>query len=612
MGGLRIASGWAALTLLSACEPAEPTQAEPAGAARASAKATVEAPVTATEAEAFLRELDRQLVARAAASSAADGADADTRATELAALHTALATARRFEDIELGPAARRQLKLLRASVLPPPSDPARQRELAELAVALDSALDSGRDSGLADGDPAPCPDPSAPDCGTQQPTPTIEAEQRRTRWQQRRRVAEALAPHYRRFVELANEGAREAGFRDLAQLWRARLGLPPELVEAELERLWQQVEPLYVQLHCHVRARLVARYGAAAVPKRGPIPAHLVDEQGAGSWQYLAPHLLAASAEAAPVPGEPQASTDLGERIASAEASLASLGVTQPASLWVHIPLAVPPDQPCPHGRWPLPLPGTPPPALCLDPLADLHAALGRATYDRLSRGQPQLIQRADDSLREGIAKTIALALRPGAADHDRADTVVAEQLPAALELVAALPVDLLVDRWRAGVFTGEIAPEAYNEAWWQLRRSMQGVEPPLDRRGDGFDAGATLDVTAHRPTAPRFMAHILAFQLYATVCDAAGHSGPLHRCSLLASEAAGARLQALLEASVGLAWPDALERSIGTPHLDAGPLLAYFAPLRRYLAEQNKGRHCGWAPSTGEPWTKDHSLSAL
>ena len=43
----------------------------------------------------------------------------------------------------------------------------------------------------------------------------------------------------------------------------------------ELDRLWEQVRPLYVSLHAYVRWKLHEKYGDA-VPSKGPIPAHLL------------------------------------------------------------------------------------------------------------------------------------------------------------------------------------------------------------------------------------------------------------------------------------------------------------------------------------------------
>jgi peptidyl-dipeptidase A len=41
--------------------------------------------------------------------------------------------------------------------------------------------------------------------------------------------------------------------------------------------------------------------------------------------------------------------------------------------------------------------------------------------------------------------------------------------------------------------------------------------------------------------------------------------------------------------------WPEALQVLTGERDVDATALLDYFAPLRAWLAEKNKGEKCGW-----------------
>src|SRR3546814_16937282 len=72
---------------------------------------------------------------------------------------------------------------------------------------------------------------------------------------------------YVRFVQLVNEGAKEMGFADAGEVWRAGYDMPPAQIAAETDRLWGQVKPLYEQLHCYTRTRLAATYGV----ERGPV-----------------------------------------------------------------------------------------------------------------------------------------------------------------------------------------------------------------------------------------------------------------------------------------------------------------------------------------------------
>src|SRR4029077_2288797 len=95
-------------------------------------------------------------------------------------------------------------------------------------------------------------------------------------WRGWHAIAMPLKDMYARYVELANEGAREIGFADVGALWRAGYDMAPSAFEADIERLWSEVKPLYDALHCYVRVRLRAKYPGDAIADHGPIPAHLL------------------------------------------------------------------------------------------------------------------------------------------------------------------------------------------------------------------------------------------------------------------------------------------------------------------------------------------------
>jgi peptidyl-dipeptidase A len=91
------------------------------------------------------------------------------------------------------------------------------------------------------------------------------------------------------------------------------------------------------------------------------------------------------------------------------------------------------------------------------------------------------------------------------------------------------------------------------------------------------------------------FLAAILQFQFHRTLCEEAGHKGPLHTCSNYANKAAGQKLWKMLEAGSSRPWPETLALLTGKRQMDASAILAYFAPLQRWLKTQNQGRKCGW-----------------
>lgn len=514
--------------------------------------------------------------------------------------------ATRFDDLELEEDLARKLKLLKVALtLPAPESAADLGELTRIAATMESTYGKGRYC-PADGDCLDLAALSSILATSRDPDELFEA------WAGWRTVSPAMREGYRRFVELANRGARELGFADLGALWRSKYDMDAEQFAAEVERLWQQVRPLYESLHCYVRARLVDRYGEAVTPAEGPIAAHLLGNMWAQSWTTIYPLVAPADAD----PGFDLTSeltargVDEREMVRFGERFFTSLGFEPlPETFWERSLFTDPPDRDvvCHASAWDIDLEDDLRIKMCIQRTAEdfsvIHHELGHNFYQRAYKEQPFLYKdSAHDGFHEGVGDTLALSVTPdylveiglldSAPDPSKDIGVL---LRMALDKVAFLPFGLLVDQWRWQVFAGEVGPDEYNEAWWDLRRRYQGIDAPVARDESQFDPGAKYHVPANTPYTRYFLSHILQFQLQRGLCEAAGYDGPLHRCSIYGNEAAGGRLNAMLEMGMSRPWPEALEAVSGESSMDAGALLDYFAPLAEWLAVQNEGRRCGW-----------------
>jgi peptidyl-dipeptidase A len=236
--------------------------------------------------------------------------------------------------------------------------------------------------------------------------------------------------------------------------------------------------------------------------------------------------------------------------------------------------------------------------------LVTIHHELGHNYYYQYYYKLPMLFQQgANDGFHEGIGDTVALSVTPGylksiglldrVADNPKAETNFL--LKQALDKIAFLPFGKLIDQWRWDVFSGKTAPADYNKAWWDLRQKYQGIAAPLPRSESDFDAGAKYHVPANVPYVRYFLARIYQFQFHRALCKVAGHKGPLHTCSIYGSKEAGDKLRAMLAMGASRPWPEALKALSGETTADAGALIEYFEPLRKWLKDQTKGEACGW-----------------
>jgi peptidyl-dipeptidase A len=604
------------LGLLAGCDLAYQEKASPPPAA--SASAAVPAP-TAEYAAAFVAESEARLAELGQHNERVGWVLANfiTDDTELLAARTAEAftaaqveiagkAARYLDIVDLDAATRRKLDMLRNGiVLPAPSDPAKTAEQAELGARLNGMYGKGEYCG-ADGDCKALGELEDVLGASRDPQELLEA------WNGWRTVSPPMKDLYARQVELANEGAAELGFADLGTMWRSGYDMDPARFPGELDRLWGQVSPLYEALHCHVRAKLGETYGNDVVPQDGPIPAHLLGNMWAQSWENIydlvAPPSAGAGYDLTSI--LQQRGYDPIGMVKTGEAFFSSLGFAElPQTFWERSLFVKPADRDvvCHASAWDIDEQDDLRIKMCIDVNAEdfrtIHHELGHNYYQRAYKELSYLHRNsANDGFHEAVGDTLSLSITPEYLQQ----IGLLEQVPdasgdlgllmqQALEKVAFLPFGLLIDQWRWKVFAGEVGPDGYNDLWWQLREQYQGVAAPSQRPSDAFDPGAKYHVPGGVPYTRYFLAHILQFQFHRALCEVAGNELPIHRCSIYGSAQAGQRLNAMLEMGRSQPWPVALQALTGSPEMDATAMLDYFAPLQAWLDKQNAGRSCGW-----------------
>jgi peptidyl-dipeptidase A len=518
----------------------------------------------------------------------------------------------RFDKLTLPPDQRRQLDLLKLSlVLATPSDPKESEELTKIAAGLSAAYGKGKW----------CREPSKPEtCLDVEKITEIMASSRdpqelRAVWEGWHTIGPAMKTDYARFAELSNKGARELGFADTGAMWRLKYDMPADDFTKELDRLWDQVRPLYLSLHAYVRMKLHEKYGEA-VPGQGPLPAHMLGNIWAQDWSnvydLVAPKTSGAGYSLTKILESRKFTPEL--MVKAGERFYTSIGFAPlPPTFWSRSMLAKPRDRDvvCHASAWDIDFVEDVRIKMCIDATEEdfttIHHELGHNFYQRAYDTQPVIFRdSANDGFHEAIGDTIALSVTPeylvkiGLLDKaPDASGDLGLLMARALEKVSFLPFGLLIDQWRWKVFSGEVAPAAYNSAWWDLRLKYQGVAPPAARGEEFFDPGAKYHVPANTPYTRYFLAHILQFQFHRALAKLAGCAPPtpLHRCSIYDSKTAGAKLDAMLTMGMSKPWPDALEAMTGSRQMDATAIIDYFKPLKEFLdAELAKANQkTGW-----------------
>ena len=640
-------------------EPGPTTQAEtptpPSGANDAALIA---------EAKQFTGQVDRELRKLYVDASVAEWANqtditaeheaATAKANEALAsgLTRLIKASRKFEPVmdKLDPDTRRQLWLLEIAGQPAPDDPQQAAELTKIAAEMTSIYGKGKVCDASKAKRGAPTQKQLDELAAKVKAETDAAKQAKLQanldklqkkfdatyckdldalskiLQKSRKPAELLAawqgwhdnvgkaerPLFTRYVELANAGARGVGFANVAEMWKSGYDMPPAQFEQEVDRLWNQVKPLYVQLHCYARRGLNKRYGDKIVSKTGPIPAHLTGNMWAQAWGYLykdlEPYKGVAPIDVTPVL---ERKYDTKKMVQMAEAFYMSLGMNPlPKTFWERSLFQKPKgkDVVCHASAWDVNLNNDVRIKMCInknqEDLVTIHHELGHNYYYNNYYTLPVLYQNgANDGFHEAIGDTVALSMTPEylkkkgllnkVVKNDKA--TINQQMGVALEKIAFLPFGLLVDKWRWDVFSGKVKPDQYNQHWWDLKLQYQGIAPPMPRTEAEFDPGSKYHIPANTPYMRYFLAAVLQFQFHRALCKKAGFTGPLHECSIYGNKEAGEAFANMLKMGASKPWQEALFALTGERAMDATAILEYFAPLQTWLEEQNKGQQCGW-----------------
>ncbi|NXI48401.1 ACE enzyme, partial [Galbula dea] len=444
-----------------------------------------------------------------------------------------------------------------------------------------------------------------------------------------------IKTNYKRYVTLSNKAAVLNGYPDNGAFWRSLYETPT--FEEDLESLYLQLQPLYLNLHAYVRRALYKKYGAERINLKGPIPAHLLGNMWAQSWSNIF-DLVIPFPDATKVDATPamkQQGWTPKRMFEESNRFFTSLGlIPMPDEFWNKSMIEKPADGRevvCHASAWDFYNRKDFRIKQCtvvnMDDLITVHHEMGHVQYFLQYMDQPiSFRDGANPGFHEAIGDVMALSVSTPKHLHsinlldqvtDNEESDINYLMSIALDKIAFLPFGYLMDQWRWKVFDGRIKEDEYNQQWWNLRMKYQGLCPPTPRSEDDFDPGAKFHIPANVPYIRYFVSFVIQFQFHQALCGVAGHTGPLHKCDIYKSKAAGKILGDALKLGFSKPWPEAMKLITGQPNMSADALMSYFAPLMTWLEKENKknGEVLGWpeyswTPYTGRQGSAKHSSS--
>ncbi|XP_022119819.2 angiotensin-converting enzyme [Pieris rapae] len=452
------------------------------------------------------------------------------------------------------------------------------------------------------------------------------AEELKHAWLEWHKAAGAASKsNFTEYVNMYNEAAKLNGFDNVAQWWLSEY--ETDDIEEQLANLWTQVKPLYQQIHAYVRRHLRLKYGEDVVSAKGPIPAHLLGNIWAQTWGGVEKFTK-------PFPDKPD--VDVTDTLVKknytplkffemSEDFFKSLNLSgMPELFWERSIIEKPKDGRdlvCHASAWDF-FDGedfrikqcT---SITNDFFKTTHHEMGHIQYYLQYKDQPIIYRAgANPGFHEAVGDVISLSvstpkhlklvglLEDGPDDNE---SNINQLYKMGLDKIVFLPFAYLLDLYRYGVFRGTTSPQEYNCHFWQLRESIQGIEPPAPRSENDFDPAAKYHVSADVEYMRYYISYIIQFQFHRSLCQLAGQYSPgdssklLSNCDIYKSTAAGNALKNMLKLGSSRPWPDAMEALTGQRNMDASGVMEYFQPLYDWLKAENErtGEHIGWEPST-------------
>ena len=516
-----------------------------------------------------------------------------------------------FNNSELSDSTMRKLNLIKGSfVMPSPYDSELAKELSNISTELEAMYGTGSHC-FEDGE---CYDLEAFENVIDNSRDTDDLLRAWTGW---REIGKPMKEKYLRMVDIGNKGAQDLGFEGLSDLWFSQYDMPASEFSETVDRVYEDLKPLYEGLQCHVRAELNDFYGDDIVPNEGSIPAHLLGNMWAQSWQNVYDLVYKEESVGKPI-NITQVIADKGltevDMVEISENFFLSLGFDPlPDSFYERSLFVKPVDRAvvCHASAWDIDSANQDLRIkMCIEKNEEdfitIHHELGHIFYYQAYNHLPTLFQGgANDGFHEAFGDLLTLSITPdylnkiGFISEEEAETAKKDAIgllmKQALEGVVVIPWALMLDKWRSGVFNGDIDESNLNKSWWDLRESYQGITAPSERSEEYFDPGAKYHIPGNTPYTRYYLARIMQYQFHESLCRGMGFEGPLHECSIYGNEYAGQKIISTMAMGQSVPWQDTFENLTGSRSLSGQSVINYYKPLKDWLDNQNEGRVCGW-----------------
>lgn len=430
----------------------------------------------------------------------------------------------------------------------------------------------------------------------------IDLQKRKEIWRASKEVGTVLKDGLADLRTLRNKTVQALGYDDYYSYQVSDYGMDRTALSNQMKQMVKDVWPLYRELHTWARYTLADKYNEPEVPDM--LPAHWLPNRWGQDWSALV-DVKGLDLNAALESKTAEWLVQEGENFYT------SMGLDPLPSSFYEKSSMYPLPEGSKHKKnnhasaWHMNLEEDVRCLMSVEPNAywyeTVHHELGHIYYYMLysTPEVPMLLRGgANRAYHEAIGSMLGLAAmqKPflaskGLVDKNAQTDEMQILLKEALNYIVFIPFSAgVMTHFEDALYADNLDKGSFNKTWWQLKKEFQGIVAPETRGETYCDAASKTHINNDAAQYYDYaISYILLFQFHDHIAKNILNQDP-RATNYYGRKDVGDFLKTVLSPGADCDWKDLLQESLGSD-MSAKPMLAYFAPLKSYLADLNKGR---------------------
>ncbi len=421
-------------------------------------------------------------------------------------------------------------------------------------------------------------------------------------WEASKEVGKGLKEGLVNLRRLRNETVQALDYHDYFTYQVSDYGMSTEEMMDMMQRLNQELRPLYRELHTYARYELAKKYGVKEVPDF--LPAHWLPNRWAQDWGAML-EVQGLNIDSALSKKSAQWIVKEGENLYE------SLGFSAlPQTFWEKSSLyPYPADSAVKKNNhasaWHLDLENDVRSLMSVEPNSEWYETcnheLGHIYYFMTYTNPdvpPVLRGGANRAFHEAMGSMMGMAamqkpylIGRGLINENAHTDSIRQLLKEALQHVVFIPFSAgVMSEFEKALYADNLPPDQFNKKWWELAKQYQGIVPPTERGEEYCDAATKTHINDDAAQYYDYaLSTVLMFQLHQHIAGKILKQSPT-ATNYFGNKEIGDFLKEMMRPGASRNWRDVLKDATGED-MNAKAMLRYFEPLMDWLKRENKGR---------------------